>query len=212
MKILTTSATIMALYSSAFPVMLLVKDIAISITKRRISTGTTGRVATSGLAGLMAWTLLLVMVIFSIFGLLIIMSIVITSTIFPSQMKVPDEELGGQANPEPLPTHHDLAFPSNSIASSHSLGADRLPGSDSVSTNMSTSIRDSGVQSKSLTGHASNSPTVSAVASNSGGQIQEVSGPETTSDQRIPEIECVSQIEDLQAEGIGSITKRRKSA
>jgi hypothetical protein len=217
-KILTTSATIMALYASAFPVMLLVKDIAISITKRRESTGTTGRVATSELAGFMAWTLLLVMAIFFTFALLIIMSIVITNTILRSQMKIPDEESGGQDNTEPLPVHHDLASTSNSIASCHCLGAGLRPGSGSGSgsnsscKNVKTSVRDSGVKPKALTGHESNSPMVSAVVGNSEGPAQDVSGPGTTPDQRVPEIESVSQIEDLQSEGSGSITKRRKSA
>jgi hypothetical protein len=144
------------------------------------------------------------------------MTTVITNTILPSQMKIPDEESGGQANTETLPTHHDLASPSNSVASSRSLGAGRRPDSgscsDSVSTNMGTSVRDSGVQSKALTGHAGSSPTVSAVMSNSGGPIQDVSGPGTTSDQRFPEIQSVSQIEDLQSEGSRSVTKRRKTA
>jgi hypothetical protein len=144
MKILTISATIMALYASAFSVVLLVKEVTMSIIKRRESTGSTGRVATSELAGFMARTSLLVMVIFSTSALLIIMSIVITNTILPSQMKIADEELGCQANTEPLPTHHDLASPSNSIASSHSLGG-RRPGSDSVSTNMNTSTKGSAV-------------------------------------------------------------------
>jgi hypothetical protein len=131
MQILGISATIMALYASAFPVMLLVTD---AISKKRESTGATGRVATSEHAGFMAWTFLLVMVIFSIFVLLIIMSILITNTFFPRKTKLPDEESGSQANTELLLTQHDSASTSNGIASSsHVPGAGPEPGSVSGS-------------------------------------------------------------------------------
>jgi hypothetical protein len=212
MQILTISATIMALYVSAMPVMLLVKDVAVSIAKRRESTGTTGEVSKSELASLMGCTGLILIIVLVIFSLLIIMSIVITNTVFLSQKKILDEELGGKANTEPLITHNSASIPNIIALSSHSLGGGPGPGIGEGSTNMNTSISDPGAISKPLEGHVNNSPTVSSAVDNSERSIQDVSGSGTKSEEDVPQVESISQREDLQSEGSGSITKRRKSA